>query len=300
MHRVLMPFEFYEPTTVDEVVDLVDGETSRILAGGVDLVLKMRLRQLVPQRVVSIQKVSGLDHVAADGDALRFGALATLRQLERSPAVAEGWPLLAEAIRSIVSVQTKTMGTAIGNLCVGTPASDVAPALFALGATVRIAGGRKAREIPVEEFFVDVGKTAVSPHEMVTEIQVPSTPVDSAGAFIKLSKTAEDIAKINIAVLVSVSEGRCVGAKIALGSVASTPLRALEAERTLVGSDLGPQAIAEAGDAAAEAAAPISDVRSTAKYRKDMVRVLVKDGLAKAAARAAQGVAPAPSRKEGS
>jgi carbon-monoxide dehydrogenase medium subunit len=295
-----MPFEFCEPTTVDEVVDLVDGETSRILAGGVDLVLKMRLRQLVPQRVVSIQKVSGLDHVVADRDALRFGALATLRQLERSPAVEEGWPLLVEAIRSIVSVQTKTMGTAIGNLCVGTPASDLAPALYALGATVRIAGGRKAREIPVEEFFVDVGKTAVSPHEMVTEIQVPSTPAGSAGAFIKLSKTAEDIAKINIAVLVSMSEGRCVGAKIALGSVAPTPLRALEAERTLVGSDLGPQAIAEAGDAAAVAAAPISDVRSTAKYRKDMVRVLVRDGLANAAARAAQGAAPAYSRKEGS
>jgi carbon-monoxide dehydrogenase medium subunit len=297
MHRVLLPFEFFEPTTVGEVVDLVDGDTSRVLAGGVDLVLKMRLREIVPERVVSLQKVPGLDHVEANGSGLTFGALATLRQIERFQVVEEEWPLLAEAIRSIVSVQTKTMGTAVGNLCVGTPASDVAPALYALGAIVRIAaagaawtgaaGAGAVREIPIDEFFIDVGKTAVGPHEVVTEVHVPRVPAGSAGAFMKLSKTAEDIAKINAAVLVTASEGRCVDAKIALGSVAPTPLRVTEAERLLAGTDLGARAIAKAADAAAEAAAPISDVRSTAKYRKEMVRVLVRDGLAKAAARAA-------------
>ena len=109
----------------------------------------------------------------------------------------------------------------------------------------------------------------------------------------KLSKTAEDIAKINVAIMVTASQGRCAAAKIALGSVAPTPLRATEAEKLLAGTDLGSRAIANAADAAVEAAAPISDVRSTAKYRKEMVRVLVGDGLAKAAARAA-------AREEGS
>jgi carbon-monoxide dehydrogenase medium subunit len=218
---------------------------------------------------------------------LTFGALATLRQIERSQAVEDGWSLLAEAIRSIVSVQTKTMGTAVGNLCVGTPASDVAPALYVLGASVMIAGKDATREIPIEEFFVDVGKTALGPHEVVTEVRVPRAPEGSAGAFLKLSKTAEDIAKVNAAVLVTVSEGRCEAAKIALGSVGPTPLRAVEAEKLVTGGDLGAGAIAKAADAAAEAAAAISDVRSTAKYRTEMVRVLVKDGLAKAAARAA-------------
>ncbi len=297
MHRVLLPFEFFEPTTVGEVVDLVDGDTSRVLAGGVDLVLKMRLRQIVAERVVSLQNVPGLDHIEANGSGLTFGALATLRQIERSRVVEEEWPLLAEAIRSIVSVQTKTMGTAVGNLCVGTPASDVAPALCALGALVRIAGAGavrgSARETPIDEFFVDVGKTALGPHEIVTEIHVPRVPAGSAGAFMKLSKTAEDIAKINAAVLVTASGGRCTDVKIALGSVAPTPLRATDAEKLLVGTDLGKRALAEAADAAAEAVAPISDVRSTAKYRKEMVRVLVRDGLAKAAARAA-------AREEGS
>jgi carbon-monoxide dehydrogenase medium subunit len=287
MHRVLLPFEYFEPTTVGEVVDLVDGDTSRALAGGVDLVLKMRLRQVLPERVVSLQKVPGLDHVEANGSGLAFGALATLRQIERSPSVLKEWPLLAEAIGSIVSVQTKTMGTAVGNLCVGTPASDVAPALYVLGANVKIAGADTERDIPIEEFFVDVGKTAVGPHEVVTEIRVPRARPDSAGAFLKLSKTAEDIAKINAAVLLSISEGRCTAARIAIGSVASTPLRAVEAEALLTGQLAREQLFADAGEAAAEAAAPISDVRSTAKYRKEMVRVLVRDGLAKAAARAA-------------
>jgi carbon-monoxide dehydrogenase medium subunit len=286
MHRVLLPFEFFEPTTVGEVVGLVDGEKARVLAGGVDLVLKMRLRQIVPERVISLQKVTGLDHVHANGSGLRFGALVTLRQIERSPAVEEDWPLLAEAIRSIVSVQTKTMGTAIGNLCVGTPASDVAPALCALGATVKIAGMDAVREIPIEEFFVDVGKTAVGPHEIVTEIHVPRVPGGSSGAFMKLSKTSEDIAKVNAAVMVTVADGRCLGAKIALGSVAPTPLRAARAEEALRGTDLSERSIVKAAEAAAEEVAPISDVRSTAAYRKEMVRVLVRDALGKAASRA--------------
>jgi len=178
------------------------------------------------------------------------------------------------------------MGTAVGNLCVGTPASDVAPALYALGANVRIAEKNTVREVPIEEFFLDVGKTAVGPHQIVTEIYVPRVPPDSTVAFLKLAKTGEDIAKINAAVLLTASEGRCVNAKIALGSVASTPVRAKEAEAFLTGKVLGEQLFAEAAEAAAEAAAPISDVRSTAQYRKEMIRVLVKDGLAKAAARA--------------
>lgn len=286
MHRVLLPFEFLEPATVGEAVGLVDGDKARVLAGGVDLVLKMRLRQIAAERVISLQKIPGLDHVEANGSGLRFGALATLRQIERSPAVEKEWPLLADAIGSIVSVQTKAMGTAVGNLCVGTPASDVAPALCALGATVSIAGVDGVREIPIGEFFLDVGKTAVGPHEIVTEIHVPRTAGGSAGAFMKLSKTAEDIAKVNVAVMVTVAEGKCVDAKIALGSVAPTPVWALQAERFLKGSVLSSEAIAEAARLALDQVAPISDVRSTAPYRKAMVGVLVRDALETAASRA--------------
>jgi carbon-monoxide dehydrogenase medium subunit len=299
MHRVLLPFEFSEPATLAEAIALVDGQRARVLAGGVDLVLKMRLREVVPERVVSLQKVPGLDYVRADGAAaagaaprgegaaLRIGALATLRQVETAPEVRQGWPLLAEAIGAIVSVQTKVMGTLAGNLCVGTPASDVAPALYALGAMMRIAGRGGEREIPIEEFFLDAGKTAVGPHEIVAEIVVPRPAAGSAGAFLKLSKTSKDIAKVNAAVMLTLKDRRCVEARVAVGAAAPTPVRAAAAEQALSGRYLDASAICEAAAAAAEAVCPISDVRSTARYRKEMVRVLVRDALEKAVARAA-------------
>ena len=304
MHRVLLPFEFAEATSVAEAVALIDGDAVRALAGGVDLVLNMRLRQIVPQRVVSLQKIPGLDYVAADGPAdgraagaapgsaapggaLRIGALATLRRVETAPAVGAGWPLLTEAIGSIVSMQTKVMGTLAGNLCVGTPASDVAPALYALGARVRIAGVGGEREIPVEEFFLAPGRTAVGPHEMVTEIVVPAPAAGSAGAFLKLSKTAEDIAKVNVAVQVESTGGVCTAARIAIGSAAPTPVRAAAAESILAGRAFDVGAIAAAAEAAVQAVCPISDVRSTARYREEMVRVLVRDALERASVRTA-------------
>ena len=231
MHRVLLPFEFLEPTTVEDVVELADGQKARVLAGGVDLVLRMRLRKLVPEKVISIRKVPDLDYVEGSRLGLRFGALATLRQVERSAVVKEGWPLLAEAIGSIVSVQTKAMGTVVGNLCVGTPASDVAPALYALGARVKIARRGRRTGDPHRGVLRRRKERPSGPHEIVTEISVPKLRRwVSAGAFLKLSKTAEDIAKVNVAVMVTIAGGVCTDARIALGSVAPTPVRATRAE----------------------------------------------------------------------
>ena len=286
MHRVLQPFEFFEPTTVEEVVELVDGKKSMVLAGGVDLILKMRRRFLLPEKVVSLQKVPGLDYVEGNGSGLKFGALTTLRQIEQAQVVKEKFPLLNEAISKIVSVQTKTMGTAVGNLCVATPASDVAPPLYVMGAQVKITGETSKRELPIEDFFVAVGQTALKPHEIVTEIIIPGLSSGTGTAFLKLSKTAEDIAKVNVAVMLTLADGKCSDAKIALGSVAPTPIRAGKAEEVMKGMEMDKGAIDEASEAAAEAASPISDVRSTAEYRKEMVRVLVKDALEMAIARA--------------
>ena len=287
MHRVLLPFEFCEPSSVQEAVGLVNGGKAKFLAGGVDLVLKMRRREVAADKVISLQKISGLDYVEGNQEAgLRIGALASLRQVEQSPVVMENWALLSEAISKIVSVQVKIQGTAVGNLCVATPASDVSPALYALGAKARIVGANGEREIAIEELFLDAGKSSLGSDEILTEIIVPTLPAGTAGAFMKLSKTAEDIAKINVAVSVTMSGGKCDQARIALGSVAPTPIRATQAEEALKGQALDEQSIAGASEKAAEAAAPISDIRSTADYRKEMVRVLVRDALIKSADRA--------------
>jgi len=289
MYRVLNYFEYFEPMTVDEAMRLLSkyGAEAKLMAGGVDLVLKMRLRQLMPKYVISLQKLPGLDYIDGGGrEDLKFGALVTLRSIELSPIIRKDWALLYEAIHQICSVQVKTMGTVVGNLCVATPASDIAPVLFVLAAKVKTTGVAPGKVIPIEHLFVAVGKTILEPHEMITEILVPRLPARTGGAFMKLAKTADDIAKVNVAVTVTVANGRCDEAKIALGSVAPTPIRAIKAEETLMGQKLDEKAIVRAAEAAAESVKPITDVRSTATYRKEMVKVLVKDALEKAVARA--------------
>ncbi|MFC1909951.1 FAD binding domain-containing protein [Chloroflexota bacterium] len=285
MYRVLKPFEFLEPETIAESVRLLfmHGAKARVMAGGVDLLLKMRLRQLQPEYVVSIRKVSGLDYLEGDPKTgLRFGAMCSLRSLEQSSLVQQSWALLYEAIHRIASVPTKSMGTAVGNICVATPASDVSLALIALGAEASVVGFPATRVIPVENLFLSAGKTVLEPDEIVAGIYIPPLPEGADTAFMKLTKTADDIAKVNVAVAIDLKGGKCHKARIVLGSVAATPVRAIEAEDSLTSQKVDSKSIVKAAELAAASVRPITDVRSTADYRSRMVHVLVKDALEKA------------------
>jgi len=157
MTRPLKPFDYFEPTTIKEAVQLLSkyGTKAKVLAGGVDLVARMRRRQVKPQYVVSILRIPRLDYIRSDKKGLRFGALTTIRSIELSPIVKKDYAVLYEAASQIVSVQVKTMGTAVGNLCVATPASDIAVALYAVGARLRIAGPTSERVIPIEDFLLE-------------------------------------------------------------------------------------------------------------------------------------------------
>jgi carbon-monoxide dehydrogenase medium subunit len=289
MYRVLKPFELFEPSTVEEALGLLStyGARAKVLAGGVDLVMRMRLRELLPEFVVSTHKIKGLDYIERDGQrGIRIGALATLREIELSSIVQKDYGVLCEAINSISSIQIKTMGTAVGNLCVSTPASDLAPPLLVTDAQLRIVGTGSEQVIHVGDFFTGTGKTLLEPHEMVTEILVPPPSAGTGSAFLKIGKTKADIAKVNVAVIVAVADNRCRDVKIALGSVAPTVIRATKAEEILKGEELDEKRITGAAEAAAKEARPITDVRSSAEYRKEMVKVLVRDGLEKAVERA--------------
>ena len=289
MYRVLKSFELFEPATVEEAVQLLFmyGSRAKVLAGGLDLVMKMRLRLLLPEYVISIQRISGLDYVEGDSrTGLRIGALATLRSIELSSTVQNGYGVLYEGISAISSAQVKVMGTAVGNLCVATPATDLGPPLFVLGAKLRVVGTAPEKVIPVEKFFLAPQKSVLEPHEMVTEISVPAVPEGTGGAFFQVSKTKADIPKVNAAAMVTLTDNRCSDVRIALGSVAPTVIRAPRAEELLRGKQLDEKTIARAAEAAAEEAKLITDVRSTSKYRRTMVKILVRDALEKAIARA--------------
>jgi len=288
MTRPLKPFDYLEPITIEEAVQILSkyGPKAKVLASGVDLVARMRRRQARPQYVVSILSIPGLDYIQSDEAGLRFGALTTIRSIELSPIVEKDYAVLHEAASQIASVQVKTMGTAVGNLCVATPASDIAAALYALDAKLKIVGSASEKTIPIEDFYIGVNQTILKPDEIVVEVIVPSPAQQTGGAFFKLVRTAADIAKVNVAVNLTVTNNTCKEARVVLGAVAPTIIRATRAEKALKGSKLEPKVVEEAAQLAAQETKPITDLRSTLEYRREMVRVLVRRAVEKAVTRA--------------
>lgn len=273
---------YYQPETVEEALSLLDrcGKEARLLAGGTDLMNLMRNRAVAPSCVIDISRVSGLADitVAPSGD-LRIGAMAALKAVAGSAVVVEGWPLLREAILQMGMTQLRNMGTVAGNICRASPSADSAPALLVLEARVEVRGSGGSREVPVGRFFAGPGQTVLKSNEMVTAIRVPPLPAGTGTAFLKLARVAEDLAKVNVAVLLVRQNDVCQQARIALGGVAPTPIRAGKAEAVLRGKPPDDKLMAKAGVTAAGETSPISDVRSTADYRRELSRVLVSRAI---------------------
>ena len=288
MRSSLTAFAYHEPTSLERACGMLAdlGPTARVLAGGCDVVPSIRRRVLFPTAVVSIARIPGLDDVLWDGKTLRILPMASLRRVELSADVWEHFRSLYEGVHSIASVQVKTTGTLVGNLCVATPASDISPPLMVLGATAHIRGPEGVRVIEVEDLFAGTKRTSLGRGEIVAAIHVQAPPPATGSAFAKLTRTAADCAKLNVAARVTLDHGRAIDVRVALGSVAATPVRAPEAESLLVASDLDDTLIARAADAAVEHVHPITDLRSTATYRRQALHVLFRRVLAAARDRA--------------
>ena len=291
--RTLKPFDYYEPVTVQEATGLMskNGGKAQILAGGVDLIPRMRKGKIKTDMLVNIQKIPDMSYLSVDGkEGLKFGALTALHTLELSPDIRKIYPILYEAIHQIASFQAKSMGTAVGNLCVATPASDVATAITALGAELTIAGPDSVRTEPIEKFYRGHLETSLRKGEMVTGVSLPGPVAGSGTGFLNLVRTKGDIAKVSVAVAITLNNGICREARIALGAVAPTVFRAADAEAVLQGQKISPDTISKAADAAAKETQPITDVRSSAGYRKEVTGVLVRRALEQALERALAAV----------
>jgi carbon-monoxide dehydrogenase medium subunit len=287
--QTLKPFHYIEPGSVEEAVGLLSdyGEQGTILAGGVDLIPRMRQRKALPENIVSIQKIPGLNYIKDGGeDGVKFGALTTIRSIEISPAIRKEYTILYEAAHQLPSVQIKSMGTIVGNLCVGTPASDMATSLLALGAELKVASEAGERIVPIEDFYAGVGQTVLEPDEMVLEVTIPGVASGTGGSYQHLVRTRADISKVCVGVCLKVEDDLCKDITIALGSVAPTVIRAKRAEAALKDKKLGEGIIAETAQIASDETKPITDLRSTAEYRKEATRVLVKRALNRAFERA--------------
>ena len=289
-HILVQEFEYLEPTSVREAIALLSqyGDRARVLAGGTDLIVQMKMGRLAPECLITIRKIRGLDAIVPRGDELYIGACTPIRVIRDNPQVRAHNLALAEACAAFGSTQIQMMGTIGGNLCNGSPAADSAPALIAFGAEAVINGPDGERRLPLDEFFLGPGKTALRKGELLVAVVLRRPQPRTGSAFQKVSRVAADIAKVNAGVMLVREGDRVVDCRLAFGSVAPTPMRVSKAETLLVGRVFSADLVAEAAKIASEEVAPIDDVRSTAWYRREIVRILAQDGLHKAWERATQ------------
>lgn len=283
---VLPQFEYLAPTTIGEACNLLLelGSGAKVMAGATDLIPPMKDKVIQPEYLIDIKNIEGLDYLEYDEkEGLKIGALTTLRTIETSALVKEKNPAVAHAAKVVASTQIRAKGTMAGNICNASPSCDTAPILLAQGAKILVQGPNKDRVIKIDDFFLGVKKTSLEPGEIVTGIVIPPLAENEKAAYIKHAvRKAMDLAIIGVAVKIQVEDGICKDAKIALGAVATTPIRAPKAEEVLIGKELTDEVIAEASVAAMESCNPISDIRASKEYRKDMIRVFTKRAIKQA------------------
>lgn len=281
----LPSFQYVAPKTMAEALIFLsehDGE-AKPMAGGTDLLLNMKRREVVPRYLVGLKNIGGLDQIDYDnGHGLRMGPLVTIHDVETSPTVREKFPILARAASTLGSVQIRNLGTVVGNVCSALPSGDMIPSLIVLGAKIKILDKTHERWMSVEDLFTGVGKTVLGPHELAGEIQVPGPSPGSGGTYIKYAQRgAKALGVCNVATFVTVGEeDTCTDVKICLGAVGETPIRAREAEAVLKGKPFSPEWVKKAAATASKEARPRSShLRGSAEYRKEMVAVLTERAL---------------------
>jgi carbon-monoxide dehydrogenase medium subunit len=271
--------DYLVPVTVDEAVALrTNGPSSAFLLGGTDLLPQMRAGRRSPERLVDLKRIPELDGIREDADGgLSIGAAVPLADVETDAGVLARFPLLAECVKTVGAWPLRQRATLAGNICNASPAADAAVALLALDAVVNVASAGGRRAIPIREFFLGPGRTALGPGDLVTDILLPGSSAGFGGAYLRLSRRkGMDLATVGV--LVGKSSGALPARwRVGLAAVAPTPLRVRAAEKLL--EEKGAGAAREAASLSVAACRPITDLRGSAEYRREMVGVLVRRGV---------------------
>jgi len=283
--RRLPKFEYHTPSTISEALDQISmyRKKAKIIAGGTDLLLSMKKRDTTPDHLINLKGIKALNGISYDETTgLKIGALTTIGDIERSEVIREKFLVLWDAVKVMAAQQVRNLGTIGGNLCSAAPSADTAPPLIALGASLKLTGPVSARAVEAEDFFKGPGETVLKPDEILTEIYIPNLAENSGGAYFKMMRrNAMDLALVGVAAFIRMDmNGKtCREARVALGAVAPTPIRATTAESVLLHKDLDDDLIAEAGKKASQDAKPIDDIRASKAYRTEMVKVLTKRAI---------------------
>ena len=276
---------YLAPRSLDEALQAMADGDATVLCGGTDLAPQTEsgMRQYKP-KLLNIRRIAGLGGIEAEGDEVRIGAVTTISEIRRNPALAKVAPVLVEAAEHFASEQIRNAASVGGNLCNASPAGDMIPPLLVLGASVELAcwreGAVQTRRIPLERFFVSPGKTVKLPEELLTAIVFDRPAADFVGKFRKSGpRPALEISAVSVALGARVAHGRLSEVRVAMGSVAPTPLRARHVEAALEGKPLDAATVAAAVARTADDAKPIDDVRASAWYRSHLVRVFLEEVL---------------------
>jgi len=279
----LPKFDYYAPKSIEEALGLLAdmGGNARVMAGGTDLMVKMRNGLISPEAVIGLKNVADLDCISfSKMKGLTIGAGALLRDVAAHKGIRKHFPAIAYAAGETANVQIRNMGTVAGNLCNAAPSADNAPALIALGAQVTVVGPDGERTIALDRFFKGPGLTALEPGEILIAIRVPLPAAHSGAVYCHISPRSKvDICAVGVAAMVTMDGNACMNARVSLGAVAPIPMRAKKAEAVLKGKALTRAAIEKAGIQAAKESRPISDMRASARYRRQMVEVLTRRAI---------------------
>lgn len=288
---MLLPdFTYHRVHNLSEALDLLDahGSAARILAGGTDLLLHMKRGNVwgnpCPRHLISVRKVEALNGLRMDDNHIRIGANVTHREAELSVLVKNNLGALSDAVNQLASVQIRNVATIAGNVCNAAPCADTAAPLMALGAVANIVSSRGERSLELRDLFLNPGKVDLDVQEMIKEFRIPRTPDFAASAYARVARReAMDITIVGVAVYLccSADKKKVKAVRIALNTVAPKPIRAYEAEKMLVGAPTDAAAFEKAGEIAAAHASPRTSFRSTAEYRREMVKVFVRRALSK-------------------
>jgi len=277
-------FEYVEPGTLEDAFDALErgGEDAHLLAGGTALVLLMRLGLVLPGHVISLRRIQGLREIGISKEGgLEIGALVTHAEIERSALVQRFFAPLAQTFGHVATVRIRNQATIGGNLVHADPASDPPPMLIAMDAEIVVARRGGVRTIAAADFFRDIFEVALEPGEIVTSVRIPP-PRGMRGTYVKfLPASKDDFATVSVAATLQLAaNGDCADVRLALGSVATTPVRARRAEEALRGKRITRETIETAAAIVAEEVDPLDDVRGSAGYKREMARVWTRRALA--------------------
>ncbi len=283
--------DYRRPTSVAEALALLTAEDlpATLMAGGTDLLVRMKKKVVRPARLVDITAISGLAEVRQSGSGVVVGAAVTHTDAARSEIIRRRYSALSDACSQVAAWQVRNLGTVGGNVCNASPSAETGAPLLVLDATFVLVGPRGEREVAAADFFLAPGRSVLAPDEMLTEIRLPASSNPVGSAYYKLSpRKAMDVAIVGAAAYLEIdgATGTCLECRVALGAVAPTPIRAPGAEAAVKGRPFSPELAAQAGELAVEPACPIDDVRGSAAYRCRMVAVAVSRALEAAYERA--------------